>query len=258
MRTAHQYWKMVVIGFVLIAHLTIGFLAKFFLYGARRRAFHISMLQRNSRVVLAVLGVQLRVIGDQNWRPGQNYVVVANHLSYLDTLLFAAYKPACFISSVEIRETPFLGRIVESCGVIFVERRSRKNIPKEIGYMETVLKEGFSLMLFPEATSTNGAKVLDFKRAFFAPCQRQGIPVLPAVVQLEELDGEKITTANRDTLCWYGEMQLAAHLFALAGHRHAIVALKILPEISVSETNTRDELAEQAHAAIVQNYRPIS
>lgn len=257
-RKIHQYWKMVVIGFLMLVHVIVGNVARLGLRGKELRAFRTRLIQRLASVALAVLGVQLVVEGEENWREGRNYLAVSNHLSYLDILLFASYRPMCFVSTVEVQKTPVLGQLAAAAGCIFVERRSRDNIKQEVETIANALRDGHSMIFFPEGTSTNGAQVLPFKRPFFAPALHAKVSVLPAVVQLLEIDGKPVTTANRDLLCWYGDMDFAPHLLALAGLRSVKVKLRILPEIPVSETTEREELVQRAQAAIHSTYQPIT
>jgi 1-acyl-sn-glycerol-3-phosphate acyltransferase len=256
-RKIHQVWKMVVIAFLMLVLVLAGNAARLFLRGAPLRAFQNRLILRLARVTLAVLGVDLTVEGDANWRPGQTYLAVSNHLSYLDILLFASYKPMCFVSTVEVRNTPVLGQLAAAGGCVFVERRSRENIKQEIETIASALRDGHNMIFFPEGTSTNGSSVLPFKRPLFAPAQQARVPVIPAVVQLLEIDGQKVTARNRDLLCWYGDMDFAPHLFALAGLKRVKVVLKILPEIPARESATREEIVQEAQAAVTGNYQPI-
>ena len=121
------------------------------------------------------------------------------------------------MSTEEVRTTPVLGSLATAGGCVFVERRSRENIRQEVELIAGLLKQGHSMIFFPEGTSTNGSSVLPFKRPLFAPAVLAGVPVLPAVVQLIEIDGKSVSGQNRDLLCWYGDMQFAPHLLALAG-----------------------------------------
>ena len=257
MRKIHAYWKLVVIGFVLSIHVLLGVVARVLLHGSRRRAFFIANLQRDSKIILAVLGVKLEVEGLENWKNDRTYLVVSNHMSYLDMLVFACIRPLCFVSTIEVLETPFLGQIAETSGSLFVERRSRENIKKEISEISATLQQGFNMVFFPEGTSTNGEQVLPFKRPLFAPAERTNTPVLPVVIQYESIDGEPITRGNRDLICWYGDMDFSPHLLALAGRQGAVVKVKILPEIPMGEKVTREAIASQAEAMVRENYRII-
>jgi len=252
----HQYWKLAVVLFVMFVQMLLGYAASLVFSGSSLRAFRIASMQRNARVILAVLGVEMKVEGRENWRSGEAYMVVSNHLSYMDTLLFAAVMPVVLVSTMEIRNTPFLGQVVNASGCLFVERRSRERLREEIKEMTDTLKEGFPLAFFPEGTSTNGASVLEFKSSLFAPAQRAEMPVLPVVVQLEMVNGESVSPANRDLFCYHSDMQFQPHLLALAGADRTVVTLKILPAIPSS--GSREELATAARAAIVSHYRSTS
>ena len=257
MRMVHQYFRLAVVLFIMAVQGLTGSLGSLFLRGPKLRAFRIRRMQKNAAVILRVLGIRLRIEGLEHWDKAQAYMVVSNHLSYIDTLLFAAAeRPVCLVSTMEVRQTPFVGWVVLNAGCLFVERRSREKLREEIQMMADTLKEGFSLVFFPEGTSTNGAGVLDFKSSLFAPAQRGGVPVLPVVVQLEKVNGEAVSPANRDLICYHSDMEFHPHLLALAGSENSEITLRVLQPIPVGEKTSREELAEKARAAIVSKYTP--
>lgn len=256
MSKLHQYWKLAVVLFVMFIQMVIGYAAALLLRGPALRRFQVAVMRKNARVILAVLGVEMKAEGLENFRKGQGYMVVSNHLSYIDTLLLSAAVPLVLVSTMEVRETPFLGQVVNASGCLFVERRSREKLRAEIKEMTETLKEGFSLAFFPEGTSTNGSSVLEFKSSLFAPAHHAHVPVLPVVVQLEQVNGQPVSAANRDLFCYHSDMEFHPHLLALAGCDRTQVTLKFLPEIPAG--SKRDELATLSHAAIVSNYRPTS
>ena len=119
------------------------------------------------------------------------------------------------------------------------------------------IREG-TLSLLVDEEADDGSSVLPFKRPLFAPAVLAGVPVLPAVVQLIEIDGKSVSGQNRDLLCWYGDMQFAPHLLALAGLQSVKVLLKILPEIPIKDSTRREELAQEAQKAVTSHYKPIT
>lgn len=259
MKLPLQYFRLAVVLFIMAMQGIIGSLGALLYSGARLRSFRIATMQKNAGAILKVLGIKVNLVGLEHWRESQAYMVVSNHLSYIDTLLFAAAaRPVCLVSTVEVRSTPFVGWVVNAAGCLFVERRSREKLREEIQLMADTLKEGFSLVFFPEGTSTNGSSVLEFKSSLFAPAQRGSVPVLPVVVQLERVNGAPVSAANRDLICYHSDMEFHPHLLALAGCDDSEITLKVLPEIPVAEKGSREELAEKARAAIVSNYRPTS
>ncbi|MGZ3653258.1 MAG: lysophospholipid acyltransferase family protein [Bdellovibrionota bacterium] len=257
MRILHQYWKVVVIGFLMMWMVLIGNLLRLLFSGDKLRSVRNHLVQRLARVALAVLGVEVKMEGAENWRPRQTYLAVSNHLSYLDILLFASVRPLCFVSTVEVKRTKILGKLTDAAGCVYIDRRSRENLAAEVGIISAALKGGHSMIFFPEGTSTNGSSVLPFKRPLFAPAIEAGVPVLPAVLQPTEINGEPVTHANRDRICWYGDMEFAPHLLALAGLRSVKVTLKFLPEIPVSPATSREELVQAAQTAISKVFQPF-
>lgn len=257
-RKIHQYWKVLVIGFLMLVHLIVGNAARLFLSGPELRSFQNRLIVRLAKIALAVLGVKVTFENEGNWRTDQNYLAVSNHLSYLDILIYASWQPMCFVSTVEVRNTPVLGQLAAAAGCIFVERRNRENIKQEVETIGNILRDGHNMIFFPEGTSTNGTSVLPFKRPFFAPALAANKPVLPCVIQPLAIDGQPVTSANRDLLCWYGTMDFAPHLLALAGLGTVQVLVKVLPEIPVSATTEREELVQKAQTAIQAAYQPIT
>lgn len=243
---------------IIAWHLFSGFLALVVMRdGPRRRRYFQRAVSRHSRWVMRVFNLHLAIDGKINARRGQNYLIVANHMSYLDAIIMSSFRPTAFVTSIEMKQTPVLGQILDTGGCLYVERRSKENIQKEIGQIEDALRDGFDVVVFPEATSSDGSKVLPFKRPLFAAAARAGVPVLPVVIQYEYIDGQPVTAVNRDQLAWYGPMSFGPHFLGLMKMRRIDMRLKVLPEIPVTPESTRDTLMEQAQAAIRAEYRPI-
>lgn len=254
-----QLWKTLVVSAVIVSHVVYTLIARLFVKDPQQlRALYLRTVRKNARTILNVMGVQVQVDGSENLRSGQNYLMVANHMSYLDALIMAAHESAAFVTSIEMKETPVLGILTEVGGCLYVERRSKENIHNEIAEIEEALRVGFHIVIYPEATSTNGEQLRPFKRPLFLAAVNTKKPVLPVVIQYEEIDGEKVTRANRDTVCWYGKMSFGPHFFGLMGVDCIRVRLKVLPEIPITSESTRDTLMEAAFEKISSNYQPIA
>jgi lyso-ornithine lipid O-acyltransferase len=61
-----------------------------------------------------------------------NHFIVANHVSYTDIFAIASIAPACFVTSLEMKKTPLLGQITLAAGCLYVDRKNRDNIEKEV------------------------------------------------------------------------------------------------------------------------------
>lgn len=168
----------------------------------------IKSLQNYCRIGLNILDIRL----DYSFDPSvvKNHLIVSNHLSYIDVLVFSSLFPASYITSTEIKNSPILGQVCQLCGCIFTERRRKKRHAEthanEIRQMVTYLKMGANIVLFPEATSTAGTSVLPFKTSLLEGAISSGTPFLPIGIFY-----------SSPGVAWYGDMTFLPHLWQLCG-----------------------------------------
>ncbi len=220
------------------------------------RQVSIHTASRFSQWILRWLGVRVNVSGLENL-PKDPCFIVVNHVSDLDTLILSALIPVVFITSIEVRESVFQGLIARMAGSTFVERRSQFNLLKELGETTRLLRVGFSTVLFPEATTSNGEEILPFRPAFFQAAINARSTLLPVCLRYTHIDGEPITSSNRDRVFYYGNMDFAAHLLRVCSTRSIQVECRILPPIPLSGKESRKALAQQVRNAILASYRPL-
>ncbi len=186
-----------------------------------------------------------------------NYLMVSNHLSYTDILVICAYYPSCFVTSVEMRDTPFLGHICKLAGCVFVERRNKKNLGLEVREITDALKSGLDVVIFPEATSTNGEDVIRFRRPLFRAACDAKINVKPLTINYRFLDGEPVTLKNRDKVFWYGDMTFLDHLWGIFNIQRIEVELTVGESLKVGQEQDHGILAELSHQHVRSSYRPV-
>jgi 1-acyl-sn-glycerol-3-phosphate acyltransferase len=218
-----------------------------------------ALLTRNTsffaRVVLRVLGIRVRYRKDGHRSvPRGSCLIVSNHVSYVDILVIASLRPSVFITSIELRNTFPLGMLAWFGGSIFVERRNPAGLKKEIRDIERVLRNGRSVVLFPEGTTSDGTTVRPFKNSLFTAAIATGTPVLPLCLRYRRTNGKRITESNRDAVYYYGGMTFAGHaprlLTLRSVHVDCIALDPILPRPDVS----RKDLAAHCHDAIKAEY----
>ncbi|MBY0315320.1 MAG: 1-acyl-sn-glycerol-3-phosphate acyltransferase [Bdellovibrionales bacterium] len=185
---------------------------------------------------------------------GKNYFMVCNHMSYMDIIFLSAGEPAAFVTSVEMKNTPFLGDLSDLGGSYFVERRDRTKVAGEVKDLAKILQQGFNVFVFPEGTSTNGMKILPFKRALFNSAIEAGVDVLPISLRYEFIDGEPFSEKNKDRLCWYGSMPFTKHFMQIISLSSLKVTVNYLTPISVKEFPDRHPLSDRAYQQISSKY----
>lgn len=213
------------------------------------------MISLVSKLLLIVLNIQV----DSNYKkfPKDNFFIVGNHLSYIDILVLSSYLPTSFVTSMEMKRTPVLGQICTLAGCLFVERRSRSNIKNEISEISEALKNGINVTVFPEATSTNGEQVLPFKRSLFQAAIEAKKEVLPVTINYTAVNGERLSRANRDFVCWYGDMEFLPHLFDLCKQKVIHVDLNWELNTICTQANGLNDVLAQSFEKVSSNYNPI-
>lgn len=207
-----------------------------------------------SKILLRALNVRVNL---PNRSVPSSSLIVANHLGYLDVLILSSKFRCSFITSEDIRRTPFLGQICSLAGCLFVNRKNRKNISAEVGDIVRGLDSGMSIGLFPEATSTNGDNVLKFKRSMFQAAVLSESPIAPLTLNYRTVNGEPTHKDNRDYVCWYGEMSFFAHLWALCKVKEVTCDITTHPVI-IPKGLEAGELRDLSFELIASGFRSLS
>jgi len=170
--------------YAVILFLTLGLAAlaaTLILPGVYRRR---AAARAVARAFLWLAGMPLRVRGLERLAPGQ-CIVVANHASYLDGLVFTAALPARFgfVIKREMSAVPLAGLFLRRIGSEFVERFDRNRGAADARRVLRNAASGHSLVFFPEGTFTRTPGLLKFHTGAFVTAARAGCPVIPAVVR---------------------------------------------------------------------------
>lgn len=173
------------------------------------------------KLILRFLGIELV----QSGVPPQHGLLVSNHLSYLDILIYAASAPCVFVSKVEVRSWPLIGLAASCCGTVFIDRSSKASAAAAAEQMKSLLAEGVPVLLFPEGTSTDGSAVLKFHSTLFEPAVAHQIPVSAAAIRY--LDGSDYQ--ERD-LCYYDDIHFAPHILQTMGRDGLTARLDYAPQ----------------------------
>jgi 1-acyl-sn-glycerol-3-phosphate acyltransferase len=156
------------------------------------------------------------------------YLVVSNHLGYLDIAVLSGILPVTFVSKAEVRGWPFLGFLARAAGTIFVSREDRGRAQEFVDRVGDRLAAGENVLVFPEGTSSRGETILPFKTAAFASVSR--VPrasVLPVRIELLEVGSEPAASRLRDVACWHGDMEFAPHFWNFLGSGGARFLVRI-------------------------------
>jgi 1-acyl-sn-glycerol-3-phosphate acyltransferase len=226
-----------------------GIVQSFLLLLPGRAATHIPRIYWRGMCV--ILGLRLRVIGTplRATPDGRPIVYVSNHSSWVDILALGSRLDAAFIAKEEVATWPVI-RTIARLGRTTYVRRQRNSTARERDEMRARLAAGDSLILFPEGTTSDGARVLPFRSAFLSiaelPATSDGKPpiVQPVSIVYDRLSGLPVGRASRPTFAWYGDMDIASHFWQLAQHGGMRVTILLHPAIDPRDFPNRKSLTQ--------------
>ena len=201
---------------VLLAHCLQGLLTSLLPLSTKiRLRIRVFCTHLLSKAILKLMQVTCYYeMSHVQFLPMQNKgrLVVSNHQSVIDILLISAFKPCVFITSQEVNETPIVGFLARAGGCIFVERRNKEHLSKDISQLIDVLSQGFDVVLFAEGTTSDGSGLLPFKTGLFKSVIKTKHATQPMTIQFLSLGGSSVTSAMRDRLFYFGDHKITDHL----------------------------------------------
>jgi lyso-ornithine lipid O-acyltransferase len=211
-----------------------------------RRPVTPFVTQAVCRAVFPIMGIRLVRHGTPMRRRG---ALVANHCSWLDIFALNALARVCFVSKSEVATWPGIGWLARATGTVFITRNARDaRLQKEV--FEARLRAGHHLAFFPEGTSTDGRRVLDFKPTLFAAFFTHG---LDAILSIQPVSLAYTAPPGQDPRFygWWGGMGFGGHLLrVLAQVPQGRVEVTFHPPVPVAETADRKALARTCEAAV--------
>jgi 1-acyl-sn-glycerol-3-phosphate acyltransferase len=99
------------------------------------------------------IGIRHRDIYEAVDDPNQQYVFVANHISYMDIppVLMAIHQPIRILGKYEMVKIPIFGWIYR-IAVVLVDRSSPEARARSVRALRSALKKNVSIFIFPEGT----------------------------------------------------------------------------------------------------------
>jgi 1-acyl-sn-glycerol-3-phosphate acyltransferase len=166
---------------------------------------------------------RLHISGETITNPRKPYVVVSNHQSHADIPLISHLPwEMKWLAKIELFKLPLIGWLLKLAGDIPVNRQDRRQGVVVLQTAANYLRQRCSVMFFPEGTRSPDGKVHRFNEGGFRLAIKEGIAVLPLVVE-----------GSRDCLPKHGWQ------FGPPGD----IQLKVLPPIETTGMEAKDTSA---------------
>ena len=196
-----------------------------------------------SRAMARCLGLHTTVTGTP---PSGAFILVSNHISYVDVPVIAQQLDLVFVAMAELRRAPVIRSIIAGSGTIFIDRKSRRDAKRVSEAMEDVLRGDRGVALFPESTSSAGDDVLPFKSALLEGAARSGRPVHFAVIRYKQ-----------EGVAWWGDIDARTQFRQLLQMPRIDATIDFAGAVTASD---RKELAQklwtEIRSRVVGNHPP--
>jgi 1-acyl-sn-glycerol-3-phosphate acyltransferase len=126
-------------------------------------------------------GVRVRFKGREKIRLGQNYLFLSNHQGNVDgpVLFHAIPRDLRALIKKEMMQIPVLSLILKQVRFVPIDRFNPASTKASLDYGVTLLKEGYSLLAFPEGTRSRDGQLGPFKKGAFVMALKSKTPILP-------------------------------------------------------------------------------
>jgi 1-acyl-sn-glycerol-3-phosphate acyltransferase len=206
------------------------------------------------RLATRILGIRVHVHGaPARERP---LLLVANHVSWLDITVLGSVTELSFISKSEVASWPVFGLFARLQRSVFVERERRAKTGEVASEIAERLKAGDVLVLFGEGTSSNGIHVLPFRTALIGGAAKAGeaagatVTIQPLAVNYTQLHGLPIGRFYKPRVAWYGDMEMASHLWWVLKHGEIDVDVAFGEPMPFGDGADRKRTAKAAEDAV--------
>ena len=138
-----------------------------------------------ARSILVGSRVHVRVNGLSNIEPDKSYVYMANHQSNFDIPVLLGYLPVQFrwLAKAELFKIPVFGRAMRGAGYVKIDRFNQESAFDSISEAAQKMKNGVSVMIFPEGTRSKDGRIKSFKKGGFVMAVDAGVPIVPIIIR---------------------------------------------------------------------------
>ena len=188
-----------------------------------------------ARLGLFLSGIKVHLHGFDHIRPGQSYVITANHLSHFDIWVLYGWLglDLRWVMKQELRKVPVIGVSCAALGHVFIDRSNREAALASLNAAREEITAGTSILFFPEGTRSRDGSLKPFKKGAFNMALDLQLPILPVTI-----DGTWQILPPGSLQLTPGEVHITVH---------APVAVKGRSEADL------DDLADESRCAIASS-----
>ena len=145
----------------------------------------VFVVKNSIRLGLKILGIRMKVLGNDRIDKQKPYIFMPNHLSNLDApMVFSLIRQkTSVISKKDIFRIPFVGQAMKTAGFVEVDRKGAGGGRIAVEHAAKLIeKAGFSFLVFPEGTRSHNGELQAFRRGGFFLAIQTGLPIVPVSI----------------------------------------------------------------------------
>lgn len=170
------------IGFITLVTMIISAITLYLVINneSKRKALIEICQRRLCAILLRCFNVEIQYIGSPS---KEAKLLVANHISWLDALLFMPAPKLRFIAKSQVKNWPVIGLLAQLLGTVFIRRENKFQVYRSLPNAQRHIRDGDNLVIFPEGTTTVGLDVQTFRPMMFEVAKRESCLVQPVAIR---------------------------------------------------------------------------
>ena len=189
---------------------------------------------------LDALGIKLSIHGTP---ASDTSLFVANHLSWLDIHLIGSHLPVRFLSKAEIKNWPVFGWLASKAGTLYIPRGSKTASVEANNIMQQTLLDEQHVVLFPEATTSNG-NIKRFHSRLMQSAIDAQCSIQPVAIRYPDKEGKM-----HEAALFIDDMSFAESIRNIMTAKGLVAELHFLEPVN-TRGKSRDELAREAEEQV--------
>ena len=151
---------------------------------AERDQLTAQVAEKWAQSLVKFAGVTVEITGEEKI-PSGPVLFVSNHQGNFDIPILLGYinKPKAFIAKIELLKLPLIRTWMTHMKCVFMDRSDIRQSLKVINQAAEHLKEGYSMVIFPEGTRSKSETLGEFKPGSLKLGLKAGVPIVPITIR---------------------------------------------------------------------------
>jgi 1-acyl-sn-glycerol-3-phosphate acyltransferase len=167
-----------------IVTLVFSLIALFAAFGDRTGNYSHRSASLWATILLKITGVRVEISSLEHLDPGQAYIFAANHQSAFDILALLSKLKVQFrwLAKDSLFRIPIFGWAMKRTGYIPINRSQAREAYQSLLQAAQKIREGASVVIFPEGTRQQGEQLGPFKKGGFVLALKSRQPIVPVSI----------------------------------------------------------------------------